>query len=1113
MFKAVSNKVAFPAMEEEILAFWEKDGTFAKSLKRNEGAERYTFYDGPPFATGLPHYGHLLAGTIKDIVPRYQTMRGKYVARRFGWDTHGLPIEALAQEALGVAGAPEIKRLGVDKFNEQCRSMVLKYVGEWRRTVTRMGRWVDFDNDYKTMDFGFMESVWWVFKQLWEQGRVYKSHRIMPYSWKLSTPLSNFEAGSNYKDVQDPTVTVRVKVIRGTTDGASGGPGPLPMVPPSADVYLLIWTTTPWTLPENLAICAGADIDYVAVRDLTDDARPVYVMARARLSTIFKKEEQYEVVAEFKGSTLKGWRYEPIFLYFADKAAEGAFVVLNDGYVTTDDGTGLVHIAPAYGEDDFRVCKENGISAFADPLDASCSFTDELPEYAGRFCKDCDKDIIKRLKAEGKLVHQATIVHSYPFCDRTDTPLIYRAIDAWYVRVEDLHERLARNNATVHWTPGYVGEKRFGNWLEEARDWNISRNRFWGSCIPVWVNDDDPSDMICVGSARELEELSGEKVTDLHKHFIDKIVIKRDGKTYHRTPEVLDCWFESGSMPYAQQHYMGDGGASAFFPADFIAEGLDQTRGWFYTLMVLGTCLFDKSPYRNVVVNGLVLAEDGKKMSKRLKNYPDPTKMLDTYGADAIRLYMIYSPVVRAENLRFSENGVKQIMRDLLIPWWNAYSFFVTYANVDGFDEREVQVSKLRSDNVLDRWIVSSMETLIADVTAAMDAYDLQRSVRPFVKFVEDLTNWYIRRSRRRFWKSTNDGDKLCAYRTLRYVLVQLSKVAAPFTPFIAEEIYRNLKGDCDPESVHLCDFPTANASARDLALERRMAAVQTVVELGRRLRADNDLKVRQPLAAIKISGADVKGLEDLITDELNVKAVEYVADETELCEVKCKANFKTLGPKCGAKMKAVAAAIAKMSGFGGVKSLGQGSGAGNVEAAECGSLGQGSESGNTGVAQCGGLGHGSGAGNVEAAECGNLGQGSGAPEPPSFEIEGIEITPEDVLVTRTPKAGLVVASEGATVVGLETALTPELVAEGLAREFVSHVQAMRKAADYEVTQRIALSVEADAELAAALKAHEAYVMGETLALSMDFAPVDGEEVVLNGHPTKIRTTPVSASH
>jgi isoleucyl-tRNA synthetase len=1038
MFKPVSNKVAFPQMEEAILEVWKDRGTFEKSLKKNEGKERYKFYDGPPFATGLPHYGHLLAGTIKDIVPRYQTMRGKYVERRFGWDTHGLPIEALAQEALGVAGAPEIKKLGVDKFNEQCRSMVLKYVSEWRKTVTRMGRWVDFDNDYKTMDFGFMESVWWVFKQLWNQGRVYRSHRIMPYSWKLSTPLSNFEAGSNYKDVQDPTVTVRTRLVDslGKLDDLDG------------TIYLLVWTTTPWTLPENLAMCVGAAIDYVVVRDLTDEARPMYVMAKARLPHIFKKPEQYEIVRELKGAEMKGWEYEPIFPYFADKRAEGAFHVLNDDYVTTDDGVGIVHIAPAYGEDDFRVCREAGMTAFVDPLDDACAFTDAIPEYAGRFCKDCDKDIIKALKASGKLVHQATIVHSYPFCDRTDTPLIYRAIDAWYVRVEDLHERLAKNNSGVHWTPDYVGEKRFGNWLEEARDWNISRNRFWGSCIPVWVNDGDPSDMICVGSAKELEELSGEKVTDLHKHFIDKIVIKKDGKTYHRTPEVLDCWFESGSMPYAQQHYMGERGTGngspddqsmidQFFPADFIAEGLDQTRGWFYTLMVLGTCLFDKSPYRNVIVNGLVLAEDGKKMSKRLKNYPDPSKMLDTYGADAIRLYMIYSPVVRAENLKFSENGVKQLMRDLLIPWWNAYSFFVTYANVDGFNDAEVVYPE--SPNVLDKWIVSSMETLIADVTAAMDAYDLQRSVRPFVKFIEDLTNWYIRRSRRRFWKSTNDGDKLCAYRTLRYVLVQLSKVAAPFTPFVAEEIYMNLKGASDPESVHLCDFPTANAAARDLALENRMAAVQTVVELGRRLRADNDLKVRQPLAAIRVAGADVKGLEDLIEDELNVKRVENVADETELCDVSYKANFKTLGKKCGPKMKAVAAAIAALKGFSG-----------------------------------------------------------------SATVEGIELAADDVLVTRAPKAGLVVASEGATVVALETALTPELVAEGVAREFVSHVQAMRKTADFEVTQRIVVTVDCDGEARQSLEAHLEYVKGETLSREVKFAANDGEAVDLNGHSAKI---------
>ncbi len=1028
-------------MEEGILGFWKENSTFEKSLEKNKGRGEYRFYDGPPFATGLPHYGHLLAGIIKDIVPRYQTMRGKYVERRFGWDTHGLPIEALAQEALGVAGAPEIKALGVDKFNEQCRSMVLKYVDEWEKTVTRMGRWVDFKNDYKTMNPEFMETIWWVFKQLWDQGRVYKSHRIMPYSWKLSTPLSNFEAGNNYKDVQDPTVTCRVRATSVKSEelrAKSAG----------SVLYFLIWTTTPWTLPGNLAICAGAKLDYVAVKDLTDDERPVYVMAKARLPFVFKKEDSYELVWEGKGDALKGSEYEPLFPYFADKKSEGAFRVLNDDYVTIDDGVGLVHIAPAYGEDDFRVCKEVGVSAFVDPLDDACAFTDALPEYKGRFCKDCDKDIIKWLKAEGKLVHQATIVHSYPFCDRTDTPLIYRAIDAWYVRVEDLHERLVRNNAPVHWTPEYVGEKRFGNWLQDARDWNISRNRFWGSCIPVWINDDDPEDMICVGSIKELEELSGEKVCDLHKHFVDKIVIRKDGRTYHRTPEVLDCWFESGSMPYAQQHYMGERGTGKnideFFPADFIAEGLDQTRGWFYTLMVLGTCLFDKSPYKNVIVNGLILAEDGKKMSKRLKNYPDPNLMLNTYGADAIRLYMIYSPVVKAESLKFSENGVKQLMRDLLIPWWNAYSFFVTYANVDGFHDKEIAFPE--SENVLDKWIVSSMETLIADVTEAMDNYDLQKSVRPFVKFIEDLTNWYIRRSRRRFWKSTNDGDKLSAYRTLRYVLVQLSKVAAPFTPFIAEEIYTNLKGESDPESVHLCDFPTANAAARDLELERRMADVQAVVELGRRLRADNDLKVRQPLSSLKLAGGDVKGLEALIEDELNVKKVEFIADETQLCNVSFKANFKTLGKKCGPKMKAVAAAIANM-------------------------------------------------GN------GELGTGNGWTK----EIEGVVISADDVLVTRSPKEGLVVASEGAVVVGLETALTPELVAEGLAREFVSHVQSMRKEADFEVVQRISVTVKADDEMKAALEAHSSYVKNEILATSLVWGDAEGgEECELNGHATVI---------
>jgi isoleucyl-tRNA synthetase len=1055
-------------MERETLAFWDAHDTFKKSVARNKDKRDYVFYDGPPFATGLPHYGHLLAGTIKDIVPRYQTMRGCHVERRFGWDCHGLPIEALAQEALNVSGAHEIKQLGVDAFNEQCRSMVLKYVGEWRKTVTRMGRWVDFDNDYKTMDPAFMESIWWVFKQLWDQGRVYKSYRIMPYSWKLSTPLSNFEAGSNYKDVQDPAVTVRAKVLTGA-DPAWG------------ETSLLVWTTTPWTLPENLAICAGPEIDYVVVRDTTDNV--TFVMAETRVSAYYKKPEEFQILATLKGAALKGWTYEPLFPYFAEYATAGAFRVLNDAFVTTGDGTGLVHMAPAYGEDDFRVCKESGLTVIVDPLDAACNFTDTLPEYAGRFCKDCDKDLIKRLKHEGKLVHQTTIVHSYPFCDRTDTPLVYRAIEAWYVRVEDLHERLTRNNDSVHWMPDYVGDKRFGNWLKEARDWNISRNRFWGSCIPVWVNERDANDTICVGSVAELETLSGVKVTDLHKHFVDKVLIHKDGKTYRRTPEVLDCWFESGAMPYAQQHYpfgklgvrseeLGVGGqesgvgsresgvlepdVSRFFPADFIAEGLDQTRGWFYTLMVLGTCLFDKSPFKNVVVNGLVLAEDGKKMSKRLKNYPDPMHILEAYGADALRLYMIYSPVVRAENLRFSENGVKQILRDLLIPWWNAYSFFVTYANVDGFHDAELV--KPASPNVLDRWIVSSLETLIKDVTEAMDNYDLQRSVRPFVNFVEDLTNWYIRRSRRRFWKSQNDDDKTCAYRTLRYVLVQLSQVAAPFTPFISEAIYRNLKGASMPESVHLCDFPTADVAARDQELERCMSLVQTVVKMGRQLRTENDLKVRQPLAKLHIVSANatvltaVVGYRDLIEDELNVKEIAPASDETKLVEVTVKANFKSLGRKCGANMKLVAALIEKLP-IGKIQDL---------------------------IAGC-----------VVTLE------------------NGTEIEKADVVIQRAPKAGMVVASEGEVVVALDTALTPELVQEGLAREFVSRVQNLRKDADFEVTQRIAVTVDCDTEVRAAIERFVDYAKAETLCERLCFDLTAADPADLNGHVVKVAVAKV----
>jgi isoleucyl-tRNA synthetase len=1037
VFKPVSNKVDFPSQEEEVLAFWQAEDVFAKSLDNRKDCKEFVFYDGPPFATGLPHYGHLLAGTIKDIVPRYQTMRGHYVSRRFGWDCHGLPIEALAQEALGLAGAPAIKEAGVDVFNEQCRSMVSTYVSEWEKTVTRMGRWVDFENDYKTMDKPFMETIWWVFQQLWNQGRIYRAHRIMPFSWKLNTPLSNFEAGRNYQDVQDPSVTVRVRLYDFEFENTSA----------------LVWTTTPWTLPSNLAICAGPDIDYVAAKDT--ETHEIFLLAEARLSAYYKKEEGYEILKRYKGSDLKGIKYEPLFDYFKDQP--NAFQLLNDEYVTTEDGTGIVHIAPAYGEDDYRVARAADID-LVDPLDDGCNFTSLVPEFEGQFCKDADKGIIRALKHMGKLIHQTTINHSYPFCERTDTPLIYRAIDAWYVRVEDLREKMLANNDSVHWTPDYVGDKRFANWLADARDWNISRNRFWGSCIPIWVNVDDKEDTICIGSIEELEKLSGQKVEDLHKHFVDEILIEKDGKTYKRTPEVLDCWFESGAMPFAQNHYPFENKEhfEANFPADFIAEGLDQTRGWFYTLMVLSTALFEKPAFKNVVVNGLILAEDGLKMSKRLKNYPDPMHVINEYGADALRLYMINSPVVRAESLRFSEEGVKQSLRHLLIPLWNSYSFFVTYANVDGWSPEQAVPER---DHLMDKWVRSSQARLVQQVTAAMDSYDLQAALRPFVQFIEDLTNWYIRRSRRRFWKSDDSADKAQAYSTLYHVLIDLCKVAAPFVPFISETIYQNLRTENMPESVHLCDFPSASASDRDEVLEAQMEAVMSAVEQGRGLRAEYKLKNRQPLARMHVVCEDeellakIGELGDIVAEELNVREVVFATDSSDLVTLSVKPNFKKLGPKLGPLMKKAAGIIAGLT------------------ADHIAVLNKGGEV--------------------------------------TLAVDGTELTlaPEDIELVRNPKDGLAVSAAGNLVVGLDTQLDENLVREGLAREFVNKVQNMRKTADLDVVQRIRVSYTAPSAVEDAVREFAEYIKSETLAIECSVAAIadgNGTDWDLNGNECRI---------
>ena len=1053
MLDPVSNKVNFPELEADILKFWEKHDTFKKSLELRKNSPEFVFYDGPPFATGLPHYGHLLAGTIKDIVPRYQTMRGHFVERRFGWDCHGLPVEYEMEQELKISGKRDIEKMGVDVFNEKCRSIVLRYTREWRQIVTRMGRWVDFNNDYKTMDKSYMESIWWVFKSLWDKDLIYEGNKILPYCPRCATPLSNFETNQGYEEVQDPAITVRFAV-----DG-------------KPRTYILAWTTTPWTLPANLALAVGPTIRYVKIKDGED----VYYLAKDRLAVYYQKPDQVQMLEESEGSKLVGLCYEPLFPYFADQKKAGAFRVCAADFVSTEDGTGVVHIAPGFGEDDYRLGQAEGLVAVC-PVDEEGRFTSAVPDYAGREVKEADSDIMRRLKEEGKLVHRSTIQHSYPHCWRCDKPLIYKAISTWFVRVEKIRERIMASNRQTGWVPEHLRDGRFGKWLEGARDWAISRNRYWGAPLPIWRNKE--GETVCVGSVAELEKWSGKKADDLHKHFMDKIEVPsaKGGAPLRRIPEVLDCWFESGSMPYAQSHYPFENKDrfEAHFPADFIAEGLDQTRGWFYTLMVLSTALFDKPAFKNVIVNGLVLAEDGRKMSKRLKNYPDPVFMLNTYGADALRLYMIYSPVVRAEDLCFSEEGVKNALRHLLIPLWNAYSFFVTYARIDQWKPSEcgmrnaecgktIPPSEIRipkSNNLLDRWILSSLDRLIQDVVKAMDGYDLQQAVRPFVRFIDDLTNWYIRRSRRRFWKSTDDDDKAQAYATLYEVLLRLSKIAAPFVPFISEAIYRNLRTSDLPESVHLCDFPFSDGRGRDIELEAQMDDVMAAVRLGRQLRADHNLKVRQPLRGIHVVCRDparlerIQALGDVIGDELNVKHVWFDAKESDLALFSGKANFSRLGPRLGPLVKKAASSIQKL----------------------------------------------------DAESLSRLLDGKTV----SIQVEerAVDLNLDDVLVERKPKEGLVVASQNNLVVALETDLTPELIREGLAREFVNKIQTMRKTADLDVTERIRIIYRGDDVVRQAVEEYKGYIEAETLCLESVYSqdlPVETSARDLNGRPCSIR--------
>ncbi|KAB5515891.1 hypothetical protein DKX38_026539 [Salix brachista] len=937
------KEFSFPTQEEKILSFWSEIKAFETQLERTKDLPEYIFYDGPPFATGLPHYGHILAGTIKDIVTRYQTMTGHHVTRRFGWDCHGLPVEAEIDKKLGIKRRDEVFKLGIDKYNEECRGIVTRYVGEWEKVVVRVGRWIDFKNDYKTMDIKFMESVWWVFSKLFEKGLVYKGFKVMPYSTGCKTVLSNFEVQQNYKDVPDPEIMVT-----------------FPIVDDPLNAAFVAWTTTPWTLPSNLALCVNGNFDYIKVRNKYTGK--VYVVAECRLSALpvekpkstangpagdlktsssktksgkaEKLLDSYDLLEKVKGNELVNKKYEPLFNYFTE-FSDTAFRVVADDYVTDDSGTGIVHCAPAFGEEDYRVCIANQILSKENlivSVDDDGCFIEKITDFSGRYVKDADKDIIEAVKAKGRLVKSGSFMHSYPFCWRSDTPLIYRAVPSWFIRVEEIKEQLLENNKQTYWVPDYVKEKRFHNWLENARDWAVSRSRFWGTPLPVWTSDDG-EELIVMDSVAKLEKLSGVKVFDLHRHNIDHITIPSSrGPEFgvlRRVEDVFDCWFESGSMPYAYIHYPFEN-VELFeknFPGHFVAEGLDQTRGWFYTLMVLSTALFGKPAFRNLICNGLVLAEDGKKMSKSLKNYPSPMEVINDYGADALRLYLINSPVVRAETLRFKKEGVFSVVKDVFLPWYNAYRFLVQNAKrleVEGLAPfTPVDATTLQnSSNVLDQWINSATQSLVHFVHQEMDAYRLYTVVPYLLKFLDNLTNIYVRLNRKRLKGRTGEEDCRTALSTLYNVLLISCKVMAPFTPFFSEGLYQNMRRVCteSEESIHYCSFPQVEGE-RNERIEQSVARMMTIIDLARNIRERHNKPLKSPLREMIVVHPDVDFLDDIagklkeyVLEELNVRSLIPCNDALKYASLRAEPEFSVLGKRLGKSMGVVAKEVKAMS-------------------------------------------------------------------------------------------------------------------------------------------------------------------------------------------------------
>lgn len=1030
-FKKVDPKQSFPKMEEEVLKFWQENNIFKKSIENREWSEEFNFYDWPPFATWTPHYWHILAGAIKDVIPRFQTMKWKKVERRFGWDTHWLPIENIVEKKLEIKWKEDLEwRIWVFDFNETCRKNVFWYVDEWKKTVDRMWRWVDMENDYKTMDASFMESVWWVFKTIYDKGLVYQGHRVVPYSVGMSTPLSNFEVNQGYMDKQDKTITVKFKVKW------------------SEKKYILAWTTTPWTLPANLWLAVWEDIEYVELMDKS--SKEIYILAKARINDYYKNEEEYEILRVYDWKCLIWIEYEPLFNDFLVQnwssnlpkeifLWKNAYKVISGHHVTTESWTWIVHIAPAYWEDDYHIWKTQDLW-FVSHISDSWK-TENLLEDNWIWVFDFNEMVIEKLKRSWEVVKISTITHSYPHCWRSWVPLIYKAISAWYVDVTAIKEQMIKNNQKITWVPDDIKNWRMWKWLEWAKDWNISRNRYWWSAIPVWQNE-DKTEEICVWSIKELYELNKDfwqiefkdgkyfytntwKEIDLHKHFVDEILIKnpKTWNTLKRIPEVLDCWFESGSMPYASKHYMWqeleknsdclvskDG--TFKFPADFIAEWLDQTRGWFYTLLILWTALFDETPFKNCIVNGIVLAEDWKKMSKSLQNYPAPELIFDRYWADAMRFYLLNSPVVEAQDFRFSETWVEEVVKKVILPLWNTYYFFTTYANIDNFEPKWLT----KTENILDKWLLSELNELTLEVTNAFEKYKLNEATRPIVKFMDNLTNWYIRRSRKRFWKSENDWDKLQAYETLYFALVELTKILAPFMPFVSENIFKNLTWK---ESVHLEDFPIYNKNLIDLELNETTDKVQKIINLWLAWRANQKIRVRQPLQSITITQSFEKYYNEIIKEELNVKEV-LVVDGSSLAKRICKPNWRNIWPKFGKDVKFIMSE-AKAGNFTELPN-----------------------------------------GNVKVWD---------------FELEIGDFE----LVYESSDANAKIESGFGMVITMDDKITEELKQEWFARDIVRHIQEARKECNYNVDDRIFIKIESN-ELAETIANFANYIETETLS-------------------------------